>query len=157
MRIEVRKLLQIYNYGIPTKKPPCRQMRTSKDHALPSTSSVCLVHSFRGGKRYALQKSKIHNLFMRMGDESLKTQQPHQELKAFTCQFSLSTTSLLLLTNSLLVTQPRVKGAILGPQTCSGSPPLVHSKTLTALAPQHPSLHLTRKSGSNKTHKKETQ
>ena len=24
-----------------------------------------------------------------MGDESLKTQQPHQELKAFTCQFSL--------------------------------------------------------------------
>ena len=82
MRIEVRKLHQIYNYGIPTKKPPCRQMRTSKDHALPSTSSVCLVHSFKEEKGMPYKtrqrskikqgKFKIHNnLFTWMGDKSL--------------------------------------------------------------------------------------
>ena len=54
---EVRKLHQIYNYGIPTKN----SLQTNadvQDHALPSTSSVCLVHSFRGAKRYALQNKK---------------------------------------------------------------------------------------------------
>ena len=97
--IRSTKITQINNYGIPTKN----SLQTNadvQDHALPSTSSVCLVHSFRGGKRYALQKSKIHNLFTRMGDESLRTQQTHQELKAFTCQFSLGHPSWQLLSFS---------------------------------------------------------